>query len=76
MDEIERELHDDEYGNLQRREARLKERREAHVRGQEDCELRKLVNQKLIEQVLYIFHDPFVRIHASTTNRQSAGTSR
>eukprot|EP00892_Ulva_mutabilis_P012857 jgi/Ulvmu1/9944/UM058_0027.1 len=50
MQEIEKSFHDDAYGGLKAREARLKERHDVYVQNREAEEIRRIAQLKLIEK--------------------------
>lgn len=51
MEVVEQQLREGTYGGLKAREARLKERHDAHVSGKEADEVRRLAQLKLLEKV-------------------------
>ena len=51
MEVVEQQLREGTYGGLKAREARLKERHDAHISGKEADEIRRLAQLKLAEKV-------------------------
>lgn len=51
MEVVEQQLRESAYGGLKARDARLKERHDAHVQGKEADELLRLAQIKLAEKV-------------------------
>ena len=52
MQEVEKHFHEDTYGDLKAREARLRERHDRYIQNREAEEIRRIAQQKLIDKVL------------------------
>lgn len=51
MQEVEKQFHEDAYGGLKAREARLQERHDVYVQNREAQEIRRIAQLKLAEKV-------------------------
>lgn len=52
MQEVEKQFHEDAYGGLKAREARLQQRHDVYVQNLEAEEIRRIAQVKLIEKVI------------------------
>lgn len=52
MQEVEKQFHEDAYGGLKAREARLKERHDQYVQNREAEDIRRIAQLKVAEKVI------------------------